>query len=699
MVKIKNEPLLVDELNLQLQYDRPISSTGATMTLPAASSDLTDWITDRRTFVSQQYADWMQVMDDFGASVKETGPKLSTHVAAITAQIEQLFPKLLTPTSPVTPPSPIALCLRKFLPHNISDEIAGSITSQVQKLIPHQPLSKVDVHYTIDADVREAIRISLVQLSSELASDAAILAAWDDLWTSADNVKRAVDEVAFRRDTLVAVAQRRNLDVFRPFGLFASLQRLIGNSLDAVQEELAKEAGITYIPGFPSGQQSQEPLWRRYELCIQVLTRQADRDDCIVWLRLEPATLPQNEVTHGQVTFYNAAFLTSAIGNPKAATQFKVPPVELLNLSPTESAPLRKGGQAWESDSRQAYARITLFDIEIHLAESRARELVEALKVANRPEKNSWQIMNGAILFVGGSPRSLLDWGPKEGVTDMYYPDGDRFGYDVEQMTPNNQTLDADSLHDLRDVIAMNTTLALAVDESPSATVLAASRAIEHVNTWTSGGKMDWCDFVSHYFKKAQSRSRVIGFINRYSILAIKWCVNDLAPNAAGQQRVNQIRSDIESSLGPHTAYDRVTAAGHVAELHKIYGATNHTLARGLGELEGILATPDSMFNHLEAEGRTFDRQLNRLKRLRNCAIHGGPVSDAGCQSVSIFAQAVAYRCLNQAMTALLTGETIPEHMEKYREDNLKRYERIEKFGIVNDLFVTQPAASGGGKP
>lgn len=42
--KITNERLLVDELNLQLQYDKPITSTGSTMTLPAPSADLTDWI-------------------------------------------------------------------------------------------------------------------------------------------------------------------------------------------------------------------------------------------------------------------------------------------------------------------------------------------------------------------------------------------------------------------------------------------------------------------------------------------------------------------------------------------------------------------------------------------------------------------------------------------------------------------------------
>jgi hypothetical protein len=696
--KITNERVLIDELNLQLQYDKSITSTGATMALPAASEDLADWITDSRQFVAQQYGDWKQVMADFSASVNETGPKLTRHVETITAQIKDLFPKLITQTPTVTASTPIAAWLRKNLPDNISDVITRSVTSHVEKLMPCHPATNADIHFTLDADVRETIGQKLEQLDTELVSEAAILAAWNDLWTSADNVKRAVDQVAFRRDTLEAIAQRRNLNIYGPFGLFADLQRLLGNSLDAVQEEVAREAGTASVPTF-SGKQSSEPLWRRLQLCQNVLVRQPDRGDCVVWLRLEPATLPRNEVQHGQVAFYNAAFLTSAIGDPSTACRFKVPPVELLNLTPTAAAPLRTGNEAWESGWSQAYARVALPNIEIHAAESRARALVEALKVANRPEKNSWRIMNGAILFVAGSPRTLLEWGSKQDPPEMYYSDHDRFGYDVDQMAPNKRTLNARSLHDLQRVVAMDATLTLAVDEGPQSTVMAAVRVIEHMNAWTTGGKADWADFVSHYFKKTQSRSWAIHFISHYSILAIKWCVNDLAPNIGTQQRVAQIRSAIERSMGPHSAYDRVAAAGHVAELHKIYSDANHRLARGLGELMHILASPQAMSQHMEAESEAFDRQLGRLKRLRNCAIHGGPVSEAGCQSVSTFAQSLAYRGLNEAMKALLTSETIPEHMENYREDSLMRHERIERDGIVNDLFMPQPAAPSGGKP
>jgi hypothetical protein len=44
-----------------------------------------------------------------------------------------------------------------------------------------------------------------------LASDAAIVAAWRDLAKSSQTPNRSVEEISFRRDTLFAIAQRRNL--------------------------------------------------------------------------------------------------------------------------------------------------------------------------------------------------------------------------------------------------------------------------------------------------------------------------------------------------------------------------------------------------------------------------------------------------------------------------------------------------------
>ena len=94
------------------------------------------------------------------------------------------------------------------------------------------------------------------------------------------------------------------------------------------------------------------------------------------------------------------------------------------------------------------------------------------------------------------------------------------------------------------------------------------------------------------------------------------------------------------------------------------------------------------MFARLEEQSRRFDRQLARLKRLRNSAIHGGPISETACQSVAVFSYNLGHQCLNEALRALLTGTDVPSHMEQYRSDHVDRYERVKATGDVDALFV-----------
>jgi hypothetical protein len=54
------------------------------------------------------------------------------------------------------------------------------------------------------------------------------------------------------------------------------------------------------------------------------------------------------------------------------------------------------------------------------------------------------------------------------------------------------------------------------------------------------------------------------------------------------------------------------------------------------------------MYAKLDEQCRRFDRHLRRLKRLRNSAIHGGPVSETACESVAVFAYNLGHQCLNE---------------------------------------------------
>ncbi len=166
---------------MQLQFKEPITSSGAIMTLPAATADLKDWIADRRKFLSIQFDDWMQVIGDFRDSVVESRPKLKNAVTPLTSRVDSL------------------LLLHLFSSTTRSD---GSLS------------------YAIDATVRAEVLQQLEQLANELVTEAAIIAAWRDLVKAAEQRARTSEQISFRRDTLYAIALGRNLDVAGSFGTF-----------------------------------------------------------------------------------------------------------------------------------------------------------------------------------------------------------------------------------------------------------------------------------------------------------------------------------------------------------------------------------------------------------------------------------------------------------------------------------------------
>lgn len=653
------------------------------MTLPAATADLQSWINDGRKFRSVQRDDWRLVIDDFNLSVKETGPKLTSFVRPTTVRIIALLDKLIvSKLPPNSTTTPFASNLRKVFPHSLADRITRPIDALATKLFLPTQEAKRAMAYSIDQSVRDEIRLHLTQLDVDLASEDAIVAAWRDLMDAVKKVNRPLEQVAFRRDTLFAIAQRRNLHVGKfGFGVFREVGAVLTDAPDAVEAAQAHEAGVEYQRPFPRSEApSGVPSWRRIQLCEQVLRQPPSRGDCIVWLRLEPTSLPRYEASHGQVTFYNAAILAPSLGHPEYADSFKKPPQELLELDVAG-----REFEKWDDDWNMAYARVALPNMEIHDAEAKARTLVEALKAVNHAEKDAWQLLNGSILFVDGQLRSLLSWGPKEYIRDMYYAQNDRMARDVAAMSLNDRSIDAESMRDLQLATGMSTTLNLAWQESPQATVIAAVRAIEHVNAWTTGGVKNWTDFASTYFRKGQARQRLVEFIDRVTNAAVE-SVPDRRPSASAPPELAKIRAKLRVMVGPHEAFHVRAAADHVATLKVIYA--DHWLARALQELALALDTPAGMCARLEEQGRRFDTHLQRLKRLRNSAIHGGPVSEAGCQSVAIFASNLAHLCLDEAMTALLTGQDVASHMESYRAGEVARMERVYDFGDIDALFV-----------
>ena len=382
----------VEELSVQLQFEGLITGNGSVLTLPAAAADLLDWVGDQRVFLPMQYDDWQQVIGDYEDSLDQSGRKILAVVATQTAAIDAL---LLNLTSSSTAPD-------------------GTIRR------------------SMEAAVRADLEIVMRALVTTLSLEESITAVWRDLVKTCQKRNRKVEEVSFRRDTLWAVAALRGLDSGR-FGIFRDVCSVLTDDANAVKREQSLAVGAEYHPGIPDWAPSGLDTWQRLPLCEQILTRPPIKADCIVWLRLAPTHLPQYEVNHGDVTFYNASYLSGHVGHPELADHFQVPPTEVLAL-PEVPPLLRPNEVEWEDDWHMAYARVVLPDTEVHDAEAQARTLVEALKVVNHAEPGVWQLKRGCIMFVNGR-RSRFSWGPAEIVEEPYYPQNDRLVATLSEWT------------------------------------------------------------------------------------------------------------------------------------------------------------------------------------------------------------------------------------------------------------------------
>lgn len=632
----------IEELYVRLENDKPLTSSGAVLTLPAALTDLRGWILDHRIYLPVQYRDWNQVLSDFRSSVDHAGSAFMKSASENLPKILEQLDNLFVPVGPG--------------------------------------------RWDIDSTVRADVAALLADFEIELYSSDALVACWRDLVANCRDASRQCDEVSGTRDTLWALSNRRNLDLGRA-GVFDHLASVITDNPDAVHTELDIAACTPHQPRPLTDQPTGVSDSERLAMCETVLSREVERGDCTVWFRLAPASLPRYELGHGQVTFYNASYLSSALRDPtNAEALFTMVPTEVI-VSEGFSPVLAKGEVLWEDDWNMVYARVCLGNHEIHKAVETARTLVKALIAVNHPTQGTWKLLCGSLGFVDGKWASLFGWGPKNHPDDdMYYPQNDWMDRDIELMTRHGRSLTAQSMHDLHDALSMSTALKAATSDSPHTVAMAAVRAIEHVNSWVTRGDKTWVAFANYYLREWQSRVWFVRQIGR-TMSAAMYMRSDPSIDLDVRAELQQLETGLRRyQRSGHEIFDVRKSADYVDRVAALL--EDHWLARDLNALAAQMLTPVRRYGHLKELGLRFDAQLHRLSRLRNAAIHGGPISDDASASVEAFASVLAHRCLDEAIHALLSGRTVAQHLVEFRETERDRWKRVRSGEGIDALFA-----------
>ena len=334
------------------------------------------------------------------------------------------------------------------------------------------------------------------------------------------------------------------------------------------------------------------------------------------------------------------------------------------------------------------YARVEVHDIKRHLAVARAQVLLDAILQVNGTPEDAWKVLGGHLLF-GETERfhyHSIEWGPKEpGDFGQLYYENDHFTDSLQEMTNDGHVITAESAQALAPVLRLQTELLDIPPSDAEATVRAAVRAIEHCNTWATRGALDWAAFIEEYLLDVYT---VETFAHRAVTNAFDAAVRylpDHSPGAPAQPDLETIRADITTNDWGNQIVRSKTVA-HTSTLRRIY--TDHWLGRRLAELDDTLSSARTLAAAFQEEQTRTNARVDRLRRSRNAAIHGGPLSTAACESIADFARRIARMALNNVIRATVNNETVDAHTKARRDEYHQRSKTLQRSGDLEYLFA-----------
>ncbi|KQU55299.1 hypothetical protein ASG84_23000 [Rhodococcus sp. Leaf278] len=454
----------LEELKSHVNTAGEITHTTGYMTLVAISSEICDVCADPG---KHDYWTWRSLATDLGDALKYLGPKMAGILTTpITAILDAIRNEL-------------------FIPRNGKNPV-------------------------VDDTKRALVTRYAIALHDLLDEDIVILSSWRDLVEACKNDDHLVypyDRIAFLRDNLFALIRHRRQDD-GPWGTSQTAVGILfdyGHRVSRAQHALGDKA-FEFDPRHQSRPTGLDDPGR-IDLSECWIVRRAQRTESVVWFRIADAyTRALSCLTHDNITFYPAQVLAGGIIDHAVARQlFPVVPEELLT---DRISSFQQSGEIDEYTGIEhkpglVYARVVVPSAEPHLAGAEARAHLDALLTLTRPSKDTWRVLNGELLF-GQGRMPGLDWGPKRRRKTTIFPENDCTAANLDALSDSGYTITSEVAGRLRPVHLLIDQIESA-DDSESI-VMAAVRAIEHLNTWATRATDKWYRFVKSYLAEEYTR-------------------------------------------------------------------------------------------------------------------------------------------------------------------------------------------------
>ncbi|WP_409429288.1 hypothetical protein [Mycobacterium sp. SMC-11] len=651
----------LEELREYVNRDESIICDAGYMSLPAITDEIREAAADPRPHTHLQRYDWKSRARDLDDTRAWLGPRL------------------------------------RALVEPAASDVSTAITADL--LTP-----KRNGNFDLHNSKRPLVLAKVQALAKLLERDDTISAAWLDLVAACQSLDHSLyptERVKFLRDTVVALCARREQDL-GPFGsLRTAVEVLLGSDLQVRRAQFML-GDIEGLGEFEVGQDSDLTPSELQDLAARSVAARSPDGDYVVWFRIARAYVKGGvSVSHGDVTFYQAHSLSTALTDPNVAREmFDVVPEELLieeirqfQGATGDDGPSEIRGFEWQ-DRGLVYARVEVRGVKRHLAAARARTLLDAILQVNGTPENAWKILRGQLLF-GEGERYLynsLEWGLKEtrDYGQLYY-ENDHFTETLKGMTDGGHVISAETAQSLAPVLRLQTELMDTPLSDAEAIVRAAVRAIEHCNTWATHGMLDWATFIDEYLLDVHTVETFAHHAVTDVFDAAVRYLPDHTPGAPAQPDLDAIRRDITIDDWDNRIIRNKTVA-HTAALRRIY--TDHWLRRRLAELDDTLASAGSLAAAFTQEQSRVNARVDRLRRSRNAAIHGGTLSAAACESIAVFAHRIARMALNNVVRATVDNETVDAHTKARRDEYHQRSDNLKQSGDLEYLFGIPRASS-----
>lgn len=549
----------------------------------------------------------------------------------------------------------------------------------------------------LDDAKRPIVAMQATALESVLARDDVLVAAWRDLVAACRNTDHVLypsERIAFLRDTLVALSDYRKQDRRHFSPISTAVRVLVGDQTSVQQAQAMVGAPVDDEPYDPHAK-SVLTEDERADLAARCIVERPPADKYVVWFRLSPGYFAKDPfITHGDVTFYEAQALAQLlIHQDQAPQELGVLPKELLT---DEIRDLQRSGKindhtGFEYEAGLVYARVTVHDVERHRAVETARMHLDTVLAVVGVHEDMWKVLDGYLFFDDSQWNPLgARWGLKKPLPEPVFYQNDHFATDLARFTADGHLITAETARRTQCPHRLLINLTNTAQDDSEAIVIAAVRAIEHCNTWAAPqGGHPWYDFIDGYLLEEYTLKAFAKRVVLDVFAATEQYRPDHTPGAVAPPELEAIREDIIVDSEWSTRIDSLKTVAHVPELRRIYA--NHWLARRLDETADSLSSGVALGVALGRERSRVKARVNRLRRSRNAATHGGPLSEAACGTIAELATMLALQALNTTIWATVTGQQVDAYATSQRDDYHRRTLRLTQGGDLTNLFALVP--------